>query len=70
MFAKLDREEGTTRYSDDTEPVRNAKLVMTAIAPVSLVESLMKQLDASVLEVAEFHHRAALSAGKKKNEIS
>jgi hypothetical protein len=57
MFAKLDREEGTTRYSDDTEPVRNAKLVMTAIAPVSLVESLMKQLDASVLEVAEFHQR-------------
>lgn len=70
MFAKLDREEGTTSYSDETEPARNAHLIVAALTPVPLVESMMTRLDKNILAVAEFQHRVAPVGDKKENENS
>jgi hypothetical protein len=59
MFAELDRSDGTVRFCDEREPARNGELIMGALAPLPLVESMMAGLHELIEKVSDFHHRVA-----------
>jgi hypothetical protein len=59
MFAELDRTDGTVRFCDEREPARNGELIMAALPPLPLVESIMVRLDELIEKVSDLHHRVA-----------
>ena len=59
MFAKLDRIDGTVRFFDEREPGRNGKMILAALAPLPLTESISARLDELIEKVSELHHRNA-----------
>lgn len=59
MFAKLDRDEGRTSYSDDAAPQRHAGLILAALAVIPLVESMNARMNALVMKIADLQHRLA-----------
>jgi hypothetical protein len=65
MFSKLDRSNGSITYCDEHDPRRNSKMILAAIAPLWLVESLMARLDGLIQEVANLQHRLAPVRGKE-----
>jgi hypothetical protein len=67
MFSELDRTDGTVRFCDERNPDRNGHLIMGALIPLLLVESIMKRLDDLIDKVAELHHRIAPIGGPASN---
>jgi hypothetical protein len=63
MFSELDRTDGTVRYYDEREPARNSQMIVAALAPLPVVESMMARLDALIEKVSELHHRIAPLGG-------
>jgi hypothetical protein len=63
MFSELDRTDGTVRYCDERQPARNGQMILAALAPLPLVESIMARLDALIEKVSDFHHRIAPIGG-------
>jgi hypothetical protein len=63
MFSAFDRSEGSTRYSDECEPARNAHMIIAALIPLPLVESMTTRLTDLIFKVAELHHRIAPVGG-------
>jgi hypothetical protein len=63
MFAELDRTDGTVRFCDERVPTRNGELIMGALAPLPLVESIMARLDELIEKVSDLHHRVAPVGG-------
>jgi hypothetical protein len=59
MFSKLDRTDGTVRYSDEREPARNGEMIMGALVPLLLVEAILARLDDLNDKIADLHHRVA-----------
>jgi hypothetical protein len=59
MFSKLDRTDGTVRFCDEREPARNGKMILAALAPLPLVESISARLDELIEKVSDLHHRVA-----------
>lgn len=64
MFSTLDRTDGTVRFCDEREPERNGQMILAALAPLPLVESIMKRLDELIEKVADLHHRIAPVGGQ------
>jgi hypothetical protein len=70
MFSKLDTSEGSVRYFDEREPGRNAQMILAALGPLPLIESMSARLDELILKVSDLQHRiapvgGALAAGDK-----
>jgi hypothetical protein len=63
MFSELDRTDGTVRFCDEREPARNGHLIMGALIPLPLVESIMAHLDDLIEKVSDLHHRVAPLGG-------
>jgi hypothetical protein len=63
MFLELDRTDGTVRYCDERVPARNGEIILAALAPLPLVESMMPRLDALIEKVSDLHHRVAPLGG-------
>jgi hypothetical protein len=63
MFSTLDRTDGTVSYCDEREPARNGQMIVAALAPLPLVESMMAGLDESIERVSDLHHRVAPVGG-------
>jgi hypothetical protein len=63
MFATLDRSDGSIRFCDEREPQRNAEMIMAALAPLPLVESISAHLDELIVKVSDLHHRIAPVGG-------
>jgi hypothetical protein len=63
MFSELDRTDGTVRYCDEREPARNGQMILAALAPLPLVESMSARLDELIDKVSDLHHRIAPVAG-------
>ncbi len=59
MFSKLDRADGSIEFMDERDPDRNAQLVIAALIPLPLIESLMTRLDDAVLKVSDLQHKVA-----------
>jgi hypothetical protein len=59
MFSKLDRTDGTVRFFDEREPARNGQMILAALAPLPLAESIMTRLDELIEKVSDLHHRVA-----------
>jgi hypothetical protein len=59
MFAELDRSDGTVRFCDEREPVQNARIILAALAPLTLLRSTLAQLDTLIEAVSELQHRLA-----------
>jgi hypothetical protein len=59
LFSKLNRSDGTVRYAEDANSARHAHMIIAAVVAVLLVEKMMGQLDATILDVAEYHHLVA-----------
>lgn len=67
MFAKLDRSTGSVAYSDERTPDRNVDLILAALAPFPLVESMMARLDDLILKVSDLQHRLSPIGGSASN---
>jgi hypothetical protein len=65
MFSKLDRSDGTVRFCNENEPERNGQMILAALTPLPLVESISSCLDDLILKVADLHHRAAPEGGAR-----
>jgi hypothetical protein len=63
MFSKLDRADGTVRFCDEREPARNGQMILAALAPLPLVESISARLDELIEKVADLHQRVAPVGG-------
>ena len=63
MFSKLDRTDGTVRFCDEREPTRNGEMILAALAPLPLVESISSRLDDLIEKVSDLHHRVAPVGG-------
>jgi hypothetical protein len=63
MFSKLDRTDGTVQFCDEREPARNGQMILAALTPLPLVESIMTRLDGLIEKVAELQHRIAPVGG-------
>ena len=63
MFSKLDRTDGTVRFCDEREPARNGQMILAALAPLPLVESISARLDELIEKVSDLHHRVAPVGG-------
>jgi hypothetical protein len=63
MFSKLDQSDGSVGYCDEREPARNAHMILAALFPLPLVESIMARLDELILKVSDLHHRIAPVGG-------
>lgn len=57
MFTTLDHTDGTVRFADERSPDRNGHLIVAALAPLPLVETMMSVLDDLILKVSDLHHR-------------
>lgn len=64
MFSELDTADGSTSYSDERSPEGNAKMILAALLPLPLVESMMDRLDALIVQVSETQHRLSPVRGK------
>ncbi len=64
MFSKLDRTDGTVRFCDEREPARNGKMILAALAPLPLTESISARLDGLIEKVSDLHHRIAPWGGQ------
>ncbi len=65
MFAKLNRSDGTVRFCDEREPARNAEMILAALAPLPMAESISANLDDLIEKVSDLQHRVAPVGGKK-----
>ena len=63
MFSKLDRTDGTVRFCDEREPGRNGQMILAALAPLPLLESISARLDELIERVSDVHHRIAPAGG-------
>jgi hypothetical protein len=63
MFSTLNRSDGTVRFWDEREPARNGHMIMGALIPLPLVESIMARLDELIEKVSDLHHRIAPIGG-------
>jgi hypothetical protein len=63
MFAELDRTDGTVRFRDEREPAGNGRMILAALAPLPLAESMMASLDELIEKVSDLHHRVAPVGG-------
>ena len=63
MFSKLDRTDGTVRFCDEREPTPNGEMILAALAPLPLVESISSRLDDLIEKVSDLHHRVAPVGG-------
>jgi hypothetical protein len=59
MFSRLDGTDGTVRFSDERGPERNGHMILAALAPLPLVESISARLDELIEKVSDLHHRVA-----------
>jgi len=64
MFSKLDRTDGTVRFFVEREPARNGQMILAALAPLPLAESISARLDELIEKVSDFHHRVAPGGGQ------
>jgi len=64
MFSAFDRSEGSTLYSDEREPARNPHMIIAALIPLPLVESMTTRMTDLVFKVADLQHRIAPVGGK------
>lgn len=63
MFSQLDRTDGTVRFCEEREPGRNGHMILGALVPLPLVESVMVRLDELIEKVSDLHHRVAPVGG-------
>jgi hypothetical protein len=63
MFSKLDRSDGTVRFYDEREPARNGQMILGALVPLLLAESISARLDELIDKVSDLHHRVAPVSG-------
>jgi hypothetical protein len=63
MFSELDRSDGRVCFCDEREPARNGHLIMGALIPLPLVESIMGRLDDLIEKVSDLHHHIAPVGG-------
>jgi hypothetical protein len=63
MFSKLDTRDGTVRFYDEREPQRNGKMILAALAPLPLAESILARLDELIEKVSDLHHSVAPIGG-------
>jgi hypothetical protein len=63
MFAKLDRSDGSVRFTDEQEPQANGQLFLVALVVLPLIETMTANLDHLILKVSELHHRVSLVGG-------
>jgi len=57
MFAELDTSDASVCFSDERYPERNGQMILAALAPLPLVESMMTRLADLTMKVADLHHR-------------
>jgi hypothetical protein len=57
MFSKLDHSDASVRFYDEREPDRNGQMILAALAPLPLVESMMARLADLILQISDLHHR-------------
>jgi hypothetical protein len=67
IFSELDRSDGTVRFCEEREPKRNAKMILAALAPLPLAETISERLDNLIEKVSELHHRVVPVGGGKHN---
>jgi hypothetical protein len=63
MFLELDTSDGTARFCDERQPRRNGQMILAALAPLPLAESISARLDELIEKVSELHHRVAPVGG-------
>jgi hypothetical protein len=63
MFSTLDRFDGSVEFCDEREPARNAYVILAALIPLSLIESITARLDDLIQKVSDLHHRVASVGG-------
>jgi hypothetical protein len=63
MFAKLDRSNGTVSFCDESEPARNGQMILAALAPLPLIESISARLGELIEKVSDIHYRVAPVGG-------
>jgi aspartyl-tRNA(Asn)/glutamyl-tRNA(Gln) amidotransferase subunit B len=56
MFSKLDRSSGTVRFYDERDPDKNGLMIMAALSVLPLIEPIMAELDALILNVSDLHY--------------
>jgi hypothetical protein len=59
MFSKLDLSDGTVRFCDERKPARNGKMILAALTPLLLIESIAARLDELIEKVSDLQHRVA-----------
>jgi hypothetical protein len=59
MFSKLDPTDGTVSFYEEREPARNGQMILAALAPFPLIESLSARVDDLIERVSDFHYRVA-----------
>ena len=70
MFSELDRADGTVRFCDEREPDRNGQMILAALAPLPLAESISARLDELIEKVSDLHHRIAPVGGRAEEPRS
>lgn len=70
MFSQLDRTDGTIRFCDERDPARNGKMILAALAPLPLAESVTTHLDEMIEMVSDLHHRIAPVGGRAEDSPS
>lgn len=65
MFAELNHSDGTVRFYDERERERNTQMILAALAPLRLAESISASLDHLIERVSDLHHRIAPVGGAK-----
>jgi hypothetical protein len=63
MFSKLDTSDGTVRFYEEREPQRNRQMILAALVPLPLVESILARLDELIAKVSDLHHSVAPIGG-------
>lgn len=66
MFGTLDRTDGTVRFCEERDPKHNKRMVLAALAPLPLVESIMDRLDKLILDISELQHRLEPVGGSSR----
>jgi hypothetical protein len=70
MFATLDRSDGSITFCDEREPARNGQMILAALAPLPLIESISGRLDELIEKVADLQHRIAPVGGAAEDTQS
>jgi hypothetical protein len=63
MFSMLDRSDGSVRFCDERDPEGNGQMILAAVTPLPLVESISARLDDLILKIADLQHRVAPVGG-------